>query len=87
MGKDLARVSVGLTPGVSMNGVEGEVRKKSDLKYRRERALVLEHRDSQDLFDMDGHQLEVGSWIMEGPLEASYSADEFSLLASSLDSM
>jgi hypothetical protein len=87
MGKDLARVSVVLAPGVSMNGVEEEVRKESDLKSRRVGALVLEHRDSQDLFEMDGHQLKVGSWIMEGSLEASYSADEFSLLASSLDSM
>lgn len=40
MGKDLARVSVVLTPGVSMNGVEGEVRKKNDLKSRRERELL-----------------------------------------------
>ena len=45
------------------------------LRARRRSALVLESRGDQDVFEMNDHQLQVGSRITEGSFEAVYSVN------------
>jgi hypothetical protein len=45
------------------------------LRARRRSALVLESRGDQDVFEINDHQLQVGSRITEGSFEAVYSVN------------
>ena len=44
-------------------------------RARRRSALVLESRVDQDVYEVNGHQLQVGSRITEGSFEAVYSVN------------